>query len=127
MASESGRILLSDAEERAAPLLWPHMKKKAQDIDRIKLTRQFRQPGKKPWGSGSIDQQYAGRVIGHFTAYADIKKSFPEAKPLCQTSLTSGLHVDLRCPGCLCLGLHHFTGFQIPMAIALRKRAVKRT
>jgi DNA polymerase (family 10) len=126
MTSESGRILLSEAEERAAPLL-AHMKK-AQDIDRIKLAGSFR---RRKETVGDLDLLICSdtpeKVIKHFTAYADIKKIISRGETLCRAVLSSGLHVDLRvlAPDAYAAGLHHFTGSKAHN-IALRKRAVKK-
>ncbi len=126
MASESNRILLSEAEERAAPLL-AHMQK-AQDIDRITLAGSFR---RRKETVGDLDLLICSdtpeEVIEHFTAYADIKKIISRGETLCRAVLLSGLHVDLRvlAPADYAAGLHHFTGSKAHN-IALRKRAVKK-
>jgi DNA polymerase (family 10) len=126
LASESNRILLSEAEERAAPLL-AHMQK-AQDIDRITLAGSFR---RRKETVGDLDLLICSdtpeEVIKHFTAYADIKKMVSRGDTLCRAKLLSGLHVDLRvlAPADYAAGLHHFTGSKAHN-IALRKRAVKK-
>ncbi len=126
MASESGRILLSEAEERAAPLL-THMKK-ARNIDQIKLAGSFR---RRRETVGDLDllicSETPEEVIEHFTRYEDIKKIISRGPTLCRAVLTSGLHVDLRvlAPYAYTAGLHHFTGSKAHN-IALRKMAVKK-
>jgi DNA polymerase (family X) len=126
LASESNRILLSEAEERTAPLL-AHMQK-AQDIDRITPAGSFR---RRKETVGDLDLLICSdapeTVIKHFAAYADIKKIISRGKTLCRAELLSGLHVDLRvlAPDDYAAGLHHFTGSKAHN-IALRKRAVKK-
>jgi DNA polymerase (family 10) len=126
MASEPGRILLSEAEKRAAPLL-AHMEK-AKNIDRITLAGSFR---RRKETVGDLDLLICSdtpeKVIEHFTAYTDIKKIVSRGETLCRAVLLSGLHVDLRvlAPGDYAAGLHHFTGSKAHN-IALRKRAVKK-
>ena len=126
MASESGRILLSEAEERAAPLL-THMQK-TRNIDRITLAGSFR---RRKETVGDLDLLICSdtpeEVIEHFTAYADIKKMISRGETLCRAELTSGLPVDLRvlAPADYAAGLHHFTGSKAHN-IALRKRAGKK-
>ncbi|MFN2359193.1 MAG: DNA polymerase/3'-5' exonuclease PolX [Desulfotignum sp.] len=126
MASESGRILLSEAEERAAPLL-THMQK-TRNIDQITLAGSFR---RRKETVGDLDLLICSdtpkEVIEHFTAYADIKKMISRGETLCRAVLLSGLHVDLRvlAPADYAAGLHHFTGSKAHN-IALRKRAGKK-
>ncbi|MDZ7664697.1 MAG: DNA polymerase/3'-5' exonuclease PolX [Desulfotignum sp.] len=126
MASESGRILLSEAEERAAPLL-AHMQK-TRNIDQITLAGSFR---RRKETVGDLDLLICSdtpeEVIEHFTAYADIKKMISRGETLCRALLLSGLHVDLRvlAPADYAAGLHHFTGSKAHN-IALRKRAGKK-
>ncbi|HKK99975.1 MAG TPA: DNA polymerase/3'-5' exonuclease PolX, partial [Desulfotignum sp.] len=126
MASGSGRILLSEAEERAAPLV-THMQK-TRNIDQITLAGSFR---RRKETVGDLDLLICSdtpeEVIEHFTAYADIKKMISRGETLCRAKLLSGLHVDLRvlAPADYAAGLHHFTGSKAHN-IALRKRAVKK-
>jgi DNA polymerase/3'-5' exonuclease PolX len=126
MASKPGRILLSEAEKRAAPIL-AHMEK-AKNIDRMALAGSFR---RRKETVGDLDLLICSdtpeKVIEHFTAYTDIKKIVSRGETLCRAVLLSGLHVDLRvlAPGDYAAGLHHFTGSKAHN-IALRKRAVKK-
>lgn len=126
MDGKEDRIKLSEAEQRARPLLT--FLKKAKGIKEVVVAGSYR---RRKETIGDLDIlvtcKKGAKVMDRFTDYEDVRKVISKGKTRSSIVLRSGLQVDLRVLPQVSYGaaLHYFTGSK-SHNIEVRKLAVKK-